>query len=252
MFRFLLYTLIALMPPANASMDFVNEILKNTKFDLGPEFNDAYTANVDTNAPKGLKDSYLSSVVIETWSGGTPIGSGSGNYFKLGKDRFIITAAHVVLGSEDVIIIEKSLSFTEAKVVYVSEENDIAVLVPKEKLRFTKALHFKMDKKNEMGEKVYHTGHPAREGWHMSEGLLTGTREDFLLINTFAWPGSSGSVVFDESGRVIGVLSSIRVDVIMQIFPQFVEHIVSASNIKNLEMDLLKEALRDARKYRTN
>ena len=248
MFRFLLYTLIALMPPANADMGLLNEIVKNTKIDLSPEFNDAYTADVDKNAPKGLKDSYLSSVVIESWSGGAPIGMGSGNYFKLGKDRFIITAAHVIAEAEEVVIIEKGMSFTVAKVVYFHAETDIAVLVPEEKLRFTKALQFKMDKKNKMGEKVYHTGHPAREGWHMSEGLLTGTREDFLMINTFAWPGSSGSVLFDESGRVIGVVSAIRVDVIMQIFPQFIEHIVIASNIKNLDMDFLKEQLKDARK----
>ena len=97
-----------------------------------------------------------------------------------------------------------------------------------------------------MGEKVYHCGHPAREGWHISEGLLTGTHNDVLMINTFAWPGSSGSVLFDESGRVLGVLSAIRVDAPFGL-PSMIEHIVLAGNIKMLDQESLKAALKDGR-----
>ena len=77
----------------------------------------------------------------------------------------------------------------------------------------------------------------------MSEGLLTGTHNDTLLVNTFAWPGSSGSVLFDESGRVLGVLSAIRVGGPFGL-PDMIEHIVLASNIKMLDQKDLKEALR--------
>jgi S1-C subfamily serine protease len=76
--------------------------------------------------------------------------------------------------------------------------------------------------------------------------LLTGTHTDVLLINTFAWPGSSGSIVFDESGRVLGVLSAIRVDGPFGI-PDLVEHIVLASNIKMLDQEILKEILRNGK-----
>ena len=66
------------------------------------------------------------------------------------------------------------------------------------------------------------------------------------MANTFAWPGSSGSVVFDETGRVIGVVSAIRIGSVGNMFPQFIEHIVLVSNIKALDHDNLKEALKDA------
>ena len=89
---------------------------------------------------------------------------------------------------------------------------------------------------------MFHCGHPAREGWHISEGLLTGTHNDVLLVNTFAWPGSSGSVIFDESGRVLGVLSAIRVGAPFG-FPSLIEHIVLASNIKMVDQKTLKAVL---------
>jgi S1-C subfamily serine protease len=97
-----------------------------------------------------------------------------------------------------------------------------------------------------MGEKVYHCGHPAREGWHISEGLLTGTHNDTLMVNTFAWPGSSGSVLFDETGRVLGILSAIRVGAPFGL-PSLIEHITLASNIKTLDQETLRTVLRDAK-----
>ena len=68
----------------------------------------------------------------------------------------------------------------EAKVVYIDHNSDIAILIPNEKLKHTKPIPFRRDINNQMGERVYHCGHPAREGWHISEGLLTGTHNDVL------------------------------------------------------------------------
>mgnify|MGYP003152781742 CR=1 FL=1 len=239
MIKSLLLLLLACTPPANAHLDL------NLNIDLRPEYDDSYAAELDPFAPRGLKVSYLSSVVIQVLSeNGDPMGSGSGNYFKLGKHRFILTAAHVVSEHKEIILIEKSEKLTKAKVIYLDPLNDLAVLVPLEKLRHTKAIPFRRDINNQMGEKVYHCGHPAFTGWHLSEGILSGTREDVLLVNTFAWPGSSGSVMFDESGRVLGVLSAVRVDLPF-VVPDLVEHIVLVSNIKMLNSPTLKAVLRD-------
>ena len=233
MIKTIFFLMVACTPPANAHVNI----------DLSPEFDDSYTAEIDPYASRGLKVSYLSSVAIQTFEGGIPLGAGSGNYFKLGKHRFIITAAHVVEGEVEVSILEKGYSMVDAKVVYLDSNSDIAVLVPVERLKYTKAIPFRRDINNQMGEKVYHCGHPAREGWHISEGILTGTHVDTLLVNTFAWPGSSGSVLFDESGRVLGILSAIRVDGPFGL-PSLVEHIVLAGNIKMLDQQHLKDALR--------
>jgi len=234
MIKGMLFFLLLLTPPANAHIDF----------NFKPEYDDSYTSDVDPFAPRGLKMAYHSSVIVESIENEMSIGTGSGNYFKLGKHRFVMTAAHVVDGSSTIMIIERGFALTEAKVVYVDYNSDIAILKPVEKLKFTKPVPFRRDITNQIGEKTYHCGHPAREGWHISEGLLTGTRNDVLMVNTFAWPGSSGSVLFDEYGRVLGVLSSIRVDGPFGL-PDMIEHIVLAGNIKTLDQKTLREVLKD-------
>lgn len=237
MIKGVLFFLLMCTPPANAHFNI----------DLRPEYDDSHTADIDPYVSKGLRSAYLSSVVVEVQENGAPVGMGSGNYFKIGKHRFILTAAHVVEGDREVLIIERGHNVIEAKVIYIDSNSDIAVLKPIERLKFTKPIPFRRDINNQMGERVYHCGHPAREGWHISEGLLTGTHNDVLLINTFAWPGSSGSVIFDESGRVLGVISAIRVDGPFGL-PDMIEHIVLAGNIKMLDHQALKALLRDADK----
>jgi len=236
MTNILFYLLLACTGHADAHLNI----------DLTPEYDDSYAAELEPYAPRGLKVSYLSSVAIQIIHDGIYGGTGSGNYFRLGKHRFILTAAHVVEDEKEILILEKGYHGTSAKVVYIDPHADIAILVADEPLRYTKAIPFRRDINNQMGEKVYHCGHPAREGWHISEGLLTGTHLDTLLVNTFAWPGSSGSVLFDEDGRVIGVLSAIRVGAPFGI-PTLIEHIVVAGNIKMLEQDTLKAMLRNGK-----
>ena len=238
MTRILLFFILGCMPPANAHLDI------DLGINIEAEYDDSYTAELDPYAPRGLKAAYLSSVVLQVFNEGMPAGMGSGNYFKLGKHRFIITAAHVVDGADEIEIFEKGYISTKARVIYSNPDSDIAIVVPMQRLKYTKAIPFRRDINNQMGEKVYHCGHPSRQGWHISEGLLTGTHKDTLMINTFAWPGSSGSVVFDEGGRVVGVLSAILIDAPMGI-PNLVEHIVISGNIKMLDQETLKEALRN-------
>ena len=146
----------------------------------------------------------------------------------------------------DIVLLERGGKKTLASVIYRNKDSDIAILVPERRLNYTRAIPFRRDINNQMGEKIYHCGHPAREGWHISDGILTGVRPDVLMANTFVWPGSSGSVVFDESGRVLGVVSAIRVDMIGGMFPQLIEHIVLISNIKTLDKQTLKAALDNA------
>ena len=106
MTNILFYLLLACTGPANAHL-VVN---------LTPEYDDSYAAELEPYTPKGLKVSYLSSVVIQISHDGVHGGSGSGNYFRLGKHRFILTAAHVVQDETEILIIEKGFHTTPAKV----------------------------------------------------------------------------------------------------------------------------------------
>ncbi len=195
-----------------------------------------YTVNEEKMyplAPSGLKRSYYSSVVVFSTSEEQVLGSGSGNYFSLKNEKFILTAAHVVLEGSNVYIGEKNTNIVEAEITYIDTENDIAILKTKEPLTSTKAVRFKTKKTNYIGETIYHTGHPDGETWHISRGMLSSTAGKTIIGNTFAWPGSSGSVVFDKSGNVIGIISAIKISAPMGI-PDMVEHIVLISSINNI------------------
>ena len=187
-------------------------------------------------APTGLKQSYRSSVVVFSTNEEEVLGSGSGNYFRYKDKNFIITAAHVIDNDGTIYIGEKNIDVVKATVVYVNKEKDIAIIQPDEKLKSTKAIKFKPSKKTYIGEKTYHTGHPDGESWHLSDGLVSKVGSDFLILNTFAWPGSSGSVVFNRSGEVIGIISAIKISSPMGI-PDMIEHIVIISSISNLNIE---------------
>ena len=186
-------------------------------------------------APKGLKQSYRSSVVVFSTKEEEILGSGSGNYFKYKDKNFIITAAHVIDNEGVIYIGEKNIDIVKATVIYIDKEKDIAIIQPNEKLKSTKAIKFKPSKKTYIGESTYHTGHPDGESWHLSDGLVSKVGSNFLILNTFAWPGSSGSVVFNKEGDVIGVISAIKISAPMGI-PDMIEHIVIISNINNLNI----------------
>ena len=118
MIKGLLFFLLLCTPPAKGHINI----------DLKPEYDDSYTAQIDPYSPRGLKVSYLSSVMIQNISDGVAEGFGSGNYFKLGKHRFIITAAHVVSGDHDIMTLERGFHMVSAKVVLIDHNTDIAIL----------------------------------------------------------------------------------------------------------------------------
>ena len=70
------------------------------------------------------------------------IGHGSGNYFKMGKHRFIITAAHVVDGGE--VWIQDGLEVVKSETLWVDKERDIAIIRPMGELSMTKPVKLKV------------------------------------------------------------------------------------------------------------
>ena len=67
-------------------------------------------------------------------------------------------------------------------------------------------------------------------------------------MQSFALPGSSGSVVFDFWGRAIGVLSAVSVGVSsVNPFPELVETAVHVQKIQDLDHDFIKELFKNER-----
>ena len=191
--------------------------------------------------------SMLSSAKIVLYSGGVEFGHGSGNYFKFGKHRFLLTAAHVAEESNGVnMFIKDGDNLIGFDIAFIDKEKDIAIIVPKEDLEHIKARRWKVNKdKHMLGETVNYTGYPAGLGKILIRGMVSAHYKDNLIIQGFALPGSSGSVVFDSSGRVVGVVSAIALHQSnYSLFPELQEDMVFISNADFLNKKFLREVFK--------
>lgn len=208
------------------------------------EFNSSYHKELYFFAEAGLKNAYTSSVIINAFpaSGGGAI-TGSGNYFKIRDEHFIITAAHVIDDMTEVFITERSGFSYKAEVKHVDYFRDIAIIIPEKKLMYTKAIDYRSSKYIEIGKEVFYCGQPNNQHFTLFDGRISGIDGQFLLINNFAWPGSSGSVVFNKEGRVVGILSAVSVDAPTGI-PVLIPHIVRVGPTLNYTRKYILEMIR--------
>ena len=191
------------------------------------------------NLSKGLDSSVLIGFTIE---GG--VGWGSGNYFKLGKYRFIVTAAHVV-EEGDIFLIDDN-ERVPLKLVYINQMRDVAIVVPEADLSI-KPTNLKINNRTDIvGKMVNYTGFPSNLGQTTYTGFVSKSTEEALIIQSFALPGSSGSVVFDNKGRAIGVISAVKVEQSpLSPFPQLYETLVYVGRFSFITKEFLKEVFMD-------
>jgi len=185
-----------------------------------------------------------SSMRILSFVGDEEVGHASGNYFKIGYHKFVITAAHVITGQE-ILYAEDYKDKVELSVVYVDTGNDIAFLVPKRELKSIKAINYRTNKELDiMGKTMVYAGYPADMNKSVFHGTVsTQTRYSFIM-QSFALPGSSGSVVFDNKGRIVGVLSAIKMGMYgISPFPQLHGALVFVNRLSFYDRYMIEEIL---------
>ena len=209
------------------------------------EFNSSYHKDLYFFAERGMKNAYTSAVVINAFpsAGGGAI-TGSGNYFKIRDQHFIMTAAHVVDGMGEIFITERSGFTYQAKVKHIDYFRDIAIVVADKRLMYTEAIDYRTSKYIEIGKEVFYCGNPNNQLFLNFHGRAAGMDGQYLLINNFAWPGSSGSIVFNKEGKVVGALSAVSVEAPTGL-PVLIPHIVRVGPTLNYTRDYILETLKD-------
>ena len=143
----------------------------------------------------------------------TPLKSGGTGFLVDGKG-FIVTNAHVVEGSQAVVLQNNKGQEFRASIIHINQVNDIAILkIEDEDFKTHSTLPYSFKKNGaELGEQLFTLGFP-REEIVYNEGYmsaLTGFNGDTLScqIGVSANPGNSGGPVFNRNGEVIGIINT--------------------------------------------
>jgi hypothetical protein len=141
---------------------------------------------------------------------------GSGTYFKWKGERMVVTAAHLfAFGGDRILESEAFITTPQEKVlgklVYIDKEVDIAIFSVSS-LPSRRAANFHRADGYEIGEQAIYSGFPGPNKLLTFSGTLSGEGYGTdITMHSFAWPGSSGSGVFNEKGEFVGVVVAIMV-----------------------------------------
>ncbi|MES2329150.1 MAG: serine protease [Bacteroidota bacterium] len=166
----------------------------------------------------------------------TFISGGSG--FLIDAKGYIVTNAHVLKGGSGALVVNSKGQEFNATIVNVDVEKDLAILkINDEDYAPLKVLPYGIRKtSSDLGERIFTLGYPKKD-IVFGEGYLssrTGSGGDSLSfqIQISANPGNSGAPVFNNSGEVIGILST------RQAQAQGVAFAIKSKNIYSMVEDL--------------
>ena len=160
----------------------------------------------------GVNRAMASTVKILIMSDKETIGHGSGNLFNYLNDLFIITSSHVVDSNLNYMIQEQNGNTLSCRVIYNDIGNDIAILIPYGKFKATISSPYLVNMQKDLKTKqMYYSGNPGELENLFIRGWVADSDHRRVVLQSFGWPGSSGSVVFDSAGRVVGVVTAIAV-----------------------------------------
>ena len=152
---------------------------------------------------------------------GTEVERGEGTGVVMVDTGVILTNLHVVNGSRRISVQFADGTISDARVINVQPENDLAVLQASEPpddlqaaaMRSTEGLH--------AGDQVVAVGFPFGIGPSVSAGVLSGFKREFqspegkqqlrnlIQFDAAANPGNSGGPLVTMDGEVIGIVTAI-------------------------------------------
>jgi len=175
------------------------------------------------------------------------IAVGTATLFSYRGKQIVVTAAHVVRGATEYFIESRYEAGVERhlKLIYYDEVADIAIMIPTTKIETIKPIKLRTAKSKHMyvGTKTIYSGYPNNHSMLTIHGRISGfTNDANLILDTYGWGGASGSSVFDEKGRLLGILSAMDVGTGLYGMPRLIPDviiIIPATKIDFEALDIL-------------
>jgi len=151
---------------------------------------------------------------------GTNKSQGLGSGVIISGECHILTAAHVVDGAKEILVKTNDGKLREASILFSEKTADIALL--KLKVHDATLTHAKFGNSDALavGQQVYAVGSPYGLENSFSTGIISAFRNfntlydgtvgvEFIQTDAAINSGNSGGPIFNSSGEVIGIASSI-------------------------------------------
>jgi len=145
----------------------------------------------------------------------------SGTYITHGDRFYVITAAHgvhgeceyffVATGDENIydciryILIDQAVDYAIIEIEEIPERQPV-------KLADVRPSNREWRQETAVLNETFYTGFPNGLGPLTFRGSVAGmSDENYILLHSYAWPGSSGSGVFSYDGNLIGIIIALNV-----------------------------------------
>ena len=164
----------------------------------------------------------LPSLVIvqtEKYDEGNAFGLGSG--VVINRDANVLTALHVIEGSEEIELGFPDGTRTSATLVNLDRDKDIAVLAPAVLPGLVVPATMGSAAALRVGDEVFAVGHPLGLVGSLSAGVVSGLerqsrqeegeepRQGLIQFDAAVNPGNSGGPLLDSAGRVVGIVTGL-------------------------------------------
>ena len=232
MFQALLFFLLVMVGSPHASEP---EIVKPQDF---------ITISKNVSASMSGTEKKVREAAVRVRSPDNP-GHGTGSLVNYKGLQFVFTAEHVVDDPyTSIYIVEKYGVQKLGALVYADPIHDIAVLYLPEKFNNIEGIKFEpYNRVLEVGEEVTFSGFPSNHQLMTVRGRVAGYEVikhggTQMIIHTYGWFGSSGSVVYTSNGKIAGILWGIDLEYPRgSETPQIIEDMMWVVPIKNLKIE---------------
>ncbi|QDP62023.1 MAG: hypothetical protein GOVbin1807_22 [Prokaryotic dsDNA virus sp.] len=197
----------------------------------------------------GITKAISSSLKIHAFNNELGHSHGSGNLFYVGNHLFVLTASHVVDNADNILLEETNGNMLAAKVIYESTQKDIAILLPYGEFTEAKPTGYVRNKSRDiLAKKLHYYGYPENLDGFLATGFVSQSDYSKILMQSYAWMGCSGSVVFDSAGRTVGIVHAILIlaEPVTGL-PSAIESVVVVNRVYDLERNFIRERLVDAK-----
>lgn len=140
----------------------------------------------------------------------------SGTYFTYGGRFYVLTSAHgIIKGCENLMAMHFDETSNCLEMIILDRKADYAIfevekMFSRTAIKIPRALA-NWKKSYNILDKIYYTGYPNSIGPTTWTGTISGYTGDYVIVQSYAWSGASGSGVFDERGELIGIIMALDV-----------------------------------------